>query len=64
MGFWGIMTYKNGELFDEDGGDLDHACWELMGQECPCVEDPEDSSYYSDCPNYKEDEDEEVEVSA
>jgi len=64
MGFWGIMTYKNGELFDEDGGDLDHACWELMGQECPCVEDPEDSSYYTDCPNYKEDEDEEVEVSA
>jgi hypothetical protein len=64
MGFWGIMTYKNGELFEEENGELDHACWEKMGQECPCVEDPEECSYYSDCPNYKEDEDEEVEVSA
>jgi hypothetical protein len=64
MCFWGIMTYKNGELFEEDGGDLDHACWEKMGQQCPCVEEPDECSYYSDCPNYKEDEDEEEEVSA
>jgi hypothetical protein len=35
-----------------------------MGEECPCVEDPEECSYYSDCPNYKEDEEEEAEVSA
>jgi hypothetical protein len=65
MCFWGIMTYMHGELVNEEGGDIDHACWEKMGQECGCVEDPEESSYYSDCPNYKEeDEDEEVEVSA
>ena len=64
MCFWGIMTYKNGELFEEDGGELDHACWERMGQVCPCVEEPEECSYYTDCPNYKEDEDEEEEVSA
>jgi hypothetical protein len=64
MGFWGIMTYKNGELFDEDNGEIDHACWERMGQECPCVEEPDECSYYTNCPNYKEDEDEEVEVSA
>lgn len=64
MCFWGIMTYKNGELFEEENGEIDHACWEKMGQECPCVEEPDECSYYSDCPNYKEDEDEEVEVSA
>ena len=64
MCFWGIMTYKDGELLEEDGGELDHACWEKMGQQCPCVEEPDECSYYSDCPNYKEDEDEEEEVSA
>jgi hypothetical protein len=62
MGFWGITTYKDGEQFSEDGGEIDHACWAEMGEECPCVEDPEECSYYSDCPNYKEDEDEEMEA--
>lgn len=64
MCFWGIVIYQNGELFSEDGGEIDHACWAEMGEECPCVEDPEECSYYSDCPNYKEDTEEEVEVSA
>ena len=60
MCFWGIMTYKDGELLEQDNGELNHACWKKMGQECPCVEDPEECSYWSDCPNYKEDEEEEV----
>jgi hypothetical protein len=54
--FWGIETYKAGEMISEVGGQLDHSAWERLGVECyNCEqygEDPEEYEeyLYSDCP--------------
>jgi hypothetical protein len=56
MDFWGIDTYKGGELISEIGGDLHHTAWITLGMECyQCEqygEDPEENEeyLYSDCP--------------
>lgn len=54
--FWGIETYKAGEMTDEVGGELDHSAWERLGIDCynceQYAEDPaEYEEYlYDDCP--------------
>jgi hypothetical protein len=54
--FWGIETYKAGELVSEEGGELNHTAWTRLGVECyNCEqygEDPEEYEeyLYSDCP--------------
>ena len=54
--FWGIETYKAGEMTDEVGGSIDHSAWERLGIECYACEqyeeDPEENGeyLYSDCP--------------
>jgi hypothetical protein len=54
--FWGIDTYKGGELISEIGGELHHTAWEQLGIECynceQYAEDPEEYEeyLYSDCP--------------
>lgn len=54
--FWGIETYKAGEMTDEVGGELDHSAWERLGLDCynceQYKEDPEEYEeyLYSDCP--------------
>ena len=54
--FWGIETYKAGEMTDEVGGSIDHSAWERLGMDCYACEqyeeDPEENGeyLYSDCP--------------
>ena len=54
--FWGIETYKAGEMTDEVGGEISHSAWERLGLDCyQCEqyeEDPEENEdyLYSDCP--------------
>lgn len=54
--FWGIETYKAGEMTNEEGGELCHTAWVALGNDCyQCEqykEDPEENEeyLYSDCP--------------
>ena len=54
--FWGIETYKGGEMISEEGGELDHSAWERLGMDCynceQYAEDPEEYEeyLYDDCP--------------
>lgn len=54
--FWGIETYKAGEMTDEVGGSIDHSAWERLGMDCYACEqyeeDPEENGdyLYDDCP--------------
>ena len=54
--FWGIETYKAGEMISEEGGELDHSAWERLGMDCynceQYAEDPEEYEeyLYDDCP--------------
>ena len=54
--FWGIETYKAGELVSEEGGELSHSAWERLGMDCyNCEQYEEDPTeyeeyLYSDCP--------------
>lgn len=58
--FWGIETYKNGELVSEEGGELSHSAWERLEIDCwnceQYEEDPEEYGeyLYTDCPAYEE----------
>jgi hypothetical protein len=51
--FWGIETYKAGELVSEEGGELDHSAWvDKLGQDCwNCNENDDPEYWYSDCPS-------------
>jgi len=51
--FWGIETYKAGELFSEEGGELNHSAWvNSLGVDCWNCNDNDDPEYwYSDCPS-------------
>ena len=54
--FWGIETYKAGEMVSEEGGELSHSAWERLGMDCynceQYAEDPEEYEeyLYDDCP--------------
>ena len=54
--FWGIETYKAGEMISEEGGELDHSAWVKLGSDCyhceQYEEDPEEYEeyLYDDCP--------------
>ena len=54
--FWGIETYKAGEMVSEEGGELDHSAWGRLGMDCynceQYAEDPEEYEeyLYDDCP--------------
>ena len=54
--FWGIMTYKGGELVSEEGGELNHTAWTRLGMDCYNCEqyeqepDEYEEYLYDDCP--------------
>lgn len=55
--FWGIATYQNGVLFEEEGGELNHTAWTTLDEDCfncqQYEEDPDEYEeyLYSDCPS-------------
>lgn len=51
MDFWGIEKYAKGELVSEQGGELSHKAWDIMGTDCWNCNENDDLDYmYSDCP--------------
>jgi hypothetical protein len=63
--FWGIETYKAGEMISEEGGEFSHSAWvDSLGMDCwNCNENDDPEYWYSDCPSAIEAE-KEAEVSA
>jgi len=63
--FWGIETYKGGEMISEEGGEMSHSAWvDSLGMDCwNCMENDDPECWYSDCPPAIEAE-KEAEVSA
>jgi len=51
--FWGIETYKAGEMISEEGGEMSHSAWvESLGMDCwNCNENDDPEYWYSDCPS-------------
>jgi hypothetical protein len=49
--FWGIETYKGGEMISEEGGELCHKAWETLDMECwHCENGDDEEDGYDDCP--------------
>ena len=51
--FWGIETYKGGEMISEEGGEMSHSAWvDSLGMDCwNCNENDDPEYWYSDCPS-------------